>query len=307
MSLKKHCPEFKLWILCMDSICYDILSKLHLPNVVLITLEDFERNDKELLEAKQNRSQIEYYFTCTPSLPLYLLNRYSEIEMITYLDADLFFFSNPQAIYDEIDKHSIAIIGHRFPREFYDCKKFGIYNVGWLSFRRDDNALACLRRWRSQCIKWCYDRVEDKRFADQKYLDKWPTSFNNVKVIRHLGANAAPWNLNNYNITKHKNTVWIDKYPLIFFHFHGLSAFNSWVYNPNLSPYRVKPSAIIRKDIFGPHIRTLLNMKKYLSPLSPQIAFLNATRLNLGTSNPLRLCQKVLYGEYLLSLGGFVL
>ena len=93
-SLKERCPTFQLFILCMDTISYDILSKFFLPSVSLIILKDFEKGDEELVSVKQNRTQIEYYFTCTPSLPIYIFDHHPEICLITYLDADLFFFSD---------------------------------------------------------------------------------------------------------------------------------------------------------------------------------------------------------------------
>jgi hypothetical protein len=57
------------------------------------------------------------------------------------MDADLFFFNSPIALYDEIGAHSITIIEHRFPPYL---RNSGIYNVGWLLFKRDEHALACL-------------------------------------------------------------------------------------------------------------------------------------------------------------------
>jgi hypothetical protein len=136
-----------------------------LPNVHLVALQEFGAGDEELLRAKKNRTLIEYYFTCTPSLPLFILARYPEIDRITYLDADLFFFDSPMALYDEIGAHSIAIIEHRFRPYLRNAGKYGIYNVGWLSFKRDEHALAWLQWWREQCVEWCYDRVEHGRFA----------------------------------------------------------------------------------------------------------------------------------------------
>ncbi|MBI5649270.1 MAG: hypothetical protein HZC40_02305 [Chloroflexi bacterium] len=182
----------------MDSACYDALGRLNLPRVNLISLEDFERGDGPLAHAKQNRSQIEYYFTCTPSLPLYILNHFAEPDSITYLDADLFFYADPRPVFDEIGDHSIAIVPHRFPSYLEDQERFGIYNVGWLTFRRDENGLTCLNWWRDRCNEWCYTRAEDGRSADQKYLDDWTTRFAKVIVIQHKGANLAPWNLANY-------------------------------------------------------------------------------------------------------------
>src|SRR5215813_5304237 len=91
-TLEQHCPSFLLWVLCMDRVCYNALSQIKLPNVRLIALDEFEAADRELLIAKKNRTLIEYYFTCTPSLPLFIFDASREVDCITYLDADLFFF-----------------------------------------------------------------------------------------------------------------------------------------------------------------------------------------------------------------------
>src|SRR5688572_27556634 len=105
-SLQKHCPDFKLWALCMDQAAFALLTQRQLPEVYTIALEEFERDDELLLIAKQNRSKIEYYFTCTPSLPLYVLEQWQEVDMITYVDADLYLFSTPQPLFDEMQNGS---------------------------------------------------------------------------------------------------------------------------------------------------------------------------------------------------------
>jgi len=161
----------------MDRMAYEALTMLELPDVHPIALTDYERGDKELLEAKQNRTLIEYYFTCSPSLPLFILDNHRDVDLITYLDADLFFFADPTPVFDELGDRAIGIIGHRFPASLRGLERFGVYNVGWLSFRRNAHALACLRWWRERCLEWCFDRYEDGRFADQKYLDDWPSDF----------------------------------------------------------------------------------------------------------------------------------
>src|SRR6266498_2768391 len=167
-SLNQHCASFRLWVLCMDHVSYEALSRLNPPCMRLISLEEFEAGDHGLLQAKQNRTLIEYYFTCTPSLPLFIFRAAPEVNRVTYLDADLFFFSDVDPVFDEIGDRSIAIIGHRFPGHLRHLEETGIFNVGWVSFKRDEHALACLQWWRERCIEWCYDKIEAGRFADQK-------------------------------------------------------------------------------------------------------------------------------------------
>jgi hypothetical protein len=238
---------------------------MKLPNINLISVADLEKSDLELLRAKQSRTLIEYYFTCTPSILVFILNNHPEMDIITYLDADLLFFADPEPIYAEIDDHSIAIIDHRFPAYLRHWEQYGKYNVGWLSFRRDDNALTCLSWWRSQCLEWCYDRVAQGRFAEQKYLDDWPDRFQGVVVLHHKGADLAPWNLPNYRIRGHGNRLWVDEQPLIFFHFHGFKQLRSWLYDPNVARYGVKPSKVVRSKIFAPYIQMLDAVRKEVS------------------------------------------
>jgi len=306
----------------MDRACYDTLFQLKLSNVHLIALEDFEAGDEKLLRAKENRSLIEYYFTCTPSLLLFIFGAFPEVDRVTYLDADLFFFANPEPIFKEICDRSVAIIGHRFPPHLRHLEEFGIYNVGWLSFKRDEHAIACLHWWREQCIEWCYDRVEDGRFADQRYLDTWPDRFPSVVVLRHKGANLAPWNVSNYKIRAEGGRIWVDEQPLIFFHFHGLKKINTWLYGHNLAVYGVRRSRMVLRSIYAPYFANLLNVSQEFLPFSPQASPGSSIRYQTRESSapsqqmrPLRriarslrwglhLCREILIRNYLVVING---
>lgn len=300
-SLRQHCRAFQLWVLCMDRACYETLSQMRLANVHLITLEEFEESDEQLQRAKKGRTLVEYYFTCTPSLPLFILDRYIAVDRITYLDADLFFFSDPAQIYDEIASSSVAIIAHRYAPKLRWLEKFGIYNVGWLSFRRDANALACLRWWRERCLEWCYDRCEDGRFADQKYLDEWPSLFDNVLVLDHKGANLGPYNLGNYKVGRKVDRIWVDEQPLVFFHFHALKQITGWLYDSHLANYAVRPSRAVRKGIYGPYIRALLNATK-----GEGINTKRSSEDVAAIRRLLRLCRAVLMRSYIFVIDGCV-
>jgi hypothetical protein len=263
-SLVRHATPFRLWVLCFDDLAYETLRKLELPEVDAITMRKFEHGDEELLHAKRSRSRIEYYFTCTPSLPLYILINQPEVDVITYLDADLFFFSDPAPIYEELGNNSILIIEHRFPIDTKDRERYGIYNVGFLSFRRTKEGLQCLEWWRKRCIEWCYDRVENGRFADQKYLDDWPARLEGVVVVQHKGAGLAPWNVANYSLRLKKGQVIVDSYPLLFFHFHGVQRMARWLYDPNLERYGVYGDYLLRRHVYGPYIRELEEVDRWI-------------------------------------------
>ncbi len=270
-SLQAQCPDFTLWVLCLDDEAHALLSRLALPGVEAIALAEFEAGDDELLRAKAGRSLIEYYFTCTPSLPLYIFAHWPDVDQLTYLDADLYFFASPEALFAEIGDASIALISHRFPPNAQaQADQFGIYNVGWLTFRHDENGLACLHRWRGQTIAWCSDTTANGQFGDQKYLDDWPESFENVHIIQHTGANAGPWNLPTHPITQRGGQVWIGDDPLIFFHFQSLKRVRPWLYNPRYPEHIRAVSAVVRRSVYTPYIRVLLSVEEQLRAFDVQ-------------------------------------
>lgn len=300
-SMRKHCAPFHFWMLCMDVESFETLSKMDLPHVTLISLVDFEMGDADLLKAKSNRMIFEYYFTCTPSLCLYILDNFQEVNMITYVDSDLYFFSNADSVYDEIGDHSIAIIEHRFTPKLHSKVCYGIYNVGLLSFRRDENGVNALRWWRDKCNEWCYDRVEEGRFADQKYLDDWPIRFKNLIILKHKGANLAPWNIENYKILFQKDRIFVDDQPLVFYHFHGFKRLTAKVYDTGLTHYGSKISDVTRTHIYEPYLNAVLDAQKELAhDLKATFSFQHI-RMRQGVSllrQAYRRINKILYLMY---------
>jgi hypothetical protein len=268
-SLRQHCPQFQLWILCFDQPCYEVLSQIALPEVRLIRQEEFERSDTDLLKAKTSRTLAEYYFTCKPSLPWFVFNHHPEVDLITYLDADLFFFASPASIYQDMANSSIAVVGHCFSPELLSMQVYGRYNAGWVAFRRDAEGLAGLRWWRERCLEWCYDRIELGRFADQKYLDLLPILFQKAIVISQKGVNLARWNLRNYTLREVENQFWVDEQPLIFYHFHGVAEVEAGIYAPNLEN-ELFTGAVYA--LFVQYFQVLNSLKQQLAPWFPQVS-----------------------------------
>lgn len=217
-SLMSNCPEGHIYVLCMDEYVLKYFEKFPSACVTTISLSDFET--KDLLELKKTRSVAEYCWTLSPCLPWYILEKYNSIDLITYLDADLFFYSSIKSIFQEINQASIAIIEHRFSEELLDRIVNGKFCVEWVSFRRDPEGLKCLARWRNQCIEWCFYRLENGKMGDQKYLDEWPDLYSRCHVIENIGAGVAPWNYGNYEISEKSGSITVDGQPLIFYHFH---------------------------------------------------------------------------------------
>lgn len=269
----------------MSPLCHEALSRLKLPNVEIISLLEFEHGDDKLKEAKANRSMVEYYFTCTPSLPVYIFKHFPDVDLITYIDADFFFFSDPSSVMEKIGSHPIAITGHRFPEKYkYLEQNFGIYNVGWLTFRRDDQALSCLQRWREQCIEWCYDRLENGRFADQMYLNDWPENYPDTLIISHKGVNLSPCNIANHRISFKSGRVQVDDEYLVCYHFFGLKNFRSIIYYLSLTRYGANPTVTILDHIYEPYLKALVVAEQQASEVLKDAVKTNSLREITQTS-----------------------
>ena len=269
-----------LWVLCLDLASEALLRRLALPDLQIVPLTQLEAQFPALAAAKANRQTIEYYFTLTPHLPLALLDWHPQIASLTYLDADILLYSDPQPVFAQIAGATCAIVPHRFPQHLRRLARLGTYNVGWQTFRRSPAAFACLNWWAARCREWCYDRYERGRFADQKYLDSWPTRFPGVAVITHPGVNLAPWNLDTHTITASAAGLRIDGWPLVAYHFHGLRVDADGGYDPQFATYRVVQQELVRSTLYDPYVAQLQSLAYLVPPAAPvrQIGAGNARR-----------------------------
>jgi hypothetical protein len=260
-SLLRYSDKFHLWIVCFDDLAYELLSKLNLEQVTLISLSQFE--DEELLRIKPQRTRAEYCWTCTPSTILYVLKTESQVDVITYLDADLMFFSSPEPIFEEAGNASILLTEHRYLPEIDQSAITGIYNVQFMMFRRDSEGLRALKWWRDRCIEWCFARVEDNKFGDQKYLDDWPRRFTGIHILQHLGAGIAPWNSAQYTLHKIEDKLYVEDKSLIFYHFHALKFYNFNVaYLGPIYPIDIKVREWIYKTYFREIVKSYKTIDK---------------------------------------------
>lgn len=242
-SLNKECDDFKLYIFAFDDKSYEVLLSLDLNNTVIIHRDELEKEYPELLKLKNERSKAEFCWTCTPATIKYVIDKCKESNC-TYIDADLFFFDNPNILLEEIKSAnaSVAITPHRFTNSLRDkrlLKRSGKYCVEFNYFDNSKKSMEVLDWWKDRCFEWCFHLYEPERMGDQKYLEKFPILFDCVHDIENLGAGVAPWNLGQYELsngaisysnTKHNNksnVVLIEKrsgkkFGIIFYHFQNI-------------------------------------------------------------------------------------
>ena len=267
-SLKQNSPSFHLYIFAFDNNCFKILKNMALENATIISLSDFE--DEKLLSIKNTRTRVEYLWTCTPSIVLYTIKNFN-IDICTYLDADLYFYDDPYCLIKELGSNSVLITQHNYYKLYDESEYSGIYCVQFLAFKSDENSLEVLNFWRDSCISWCHNSVDNGKYGDQKYLDLWPINFKGIKVSSNHGAGVAPWNLLRYEFTISDNKIFIKlkndnlNTPLVFFHFHGLTFYKNETLKLTHHKY-VIPEIVLHK-IYVPYIEHLELLKEKIEKL----------------------------------------
>jgi hypothetical protein len=226
-SLVRHCGSFRFHAYCMDQQSEHALRELDLEHMNVVPLAQLEADDPELAAVESTRSRTEYLWTAGPAICLHVLERNPDVELVTRLDSDLEFHSDPAPLFAELGNGSVllssdrASLGRRTSQEQHMDDWIGRFTTEFDTFRRDSNGLAALNWWRERCIEWCYDRVEPGRYADQKYLDELPQRFSGVRVARHLGG-LAPWNTAQAELERREGALYVDGVPVIFHHFQTL-------------------------------------------------------------------------------------
>lgn len=218
-SLRRHQADAVLWVLALDEDVVTVLAMLVDEGLKIIPLGELLAGDPELAKVRATRPPQEFIFTLTAAYCAYLLRLHQDASPLVYLDADLYFFSDPAPILQELGTGSIFMVPHRFPPWHDDSRFYGRFNVGVLAFRGDESGLACLDWWRRCCLESCALTIDGVHYGDQKYLDEWPRRFTGVVESGHPGVNTAPWNWARHHFELNRENVKVDGQLLIVFHF----------------------------------------------------------------------------------------
>ena len=210
-SLERQESDFVLWIICVDDLCWEKLNAIELDKIKLIKLSDVET--RSLLDIKENRNKVEYIWTLSPFAPKFVFEQDPEVKRVTYLDADMYFMKSPKLLFYEFEKSgkAVMITPHNYAPQYDQSSKSGKYCVQFIIFKRYESENV-RKWWETKCLEWCYQRVEENKFGDQKYLDQFPLKFKNyVHILEKKEYIQAPWNARIF-----------ESKDCLIYHFHGL-------------------------------------------------------------------------------------
>ncbi len=228
-SLKKsYDTDFRLSVLAMDDSVYDFFVSNPYEGVTLISVEDMINAYSELDGLRKERTVAEFCWTLSSYSIKYVIEHCNP-EMCTYVDSDLYFYSSPQVFIDKMGDRSVLITEHNYYHKYDYSELCGKFCVQFMCFKNNEDGRRVLEWWRQKCEEWCYDRNEDGKFGDQKYLDDWESRFQGIVYnCNEIGCGVAPWNCQKYELLEINNVLCVRdnisklSSPMSFFHFHGI-------------------------------------------------------------------------------------
>lgn len=211
-SLCDNVEDFTLYFLCIDFETWQKIGELNLKNVSRFKLERLEEIDIELQQAKNNppskygTQYSQYCWTLTPYFTNYILNNFiKKNEYLMYVDADIYFYGNPQRILDEMNGASVGIHTHRFTEPFRETDS-GWYNCGIVVFKNDISGNGISEAWKKWLLNPKNKHYETHgKCGDQKYLELFLYYSSFVSVFDKNILHGAPWCCNDL---KDKEILW---------------------------------------------------------------------------------------------------
>jgi hypothetical protein len=163
-------------------------------------------------------------------------------DYVFYLDPDCWVLQDPLRIIELMKTEmSVLVVPHTTsPAETDEgirlveisSLKHGIYNLGFLLVRNDQNGRTFAKWWSERLHHYCLIRFEDGVFTDQRWFDLAVGYFPFIQVTWHKGIDVASWNIGQRTITRSADGAYlVDGDPLIFYHFSGVgpAGVHRWV------------------------------------------------------------------------------
>ena len=259
---------FTVFVYCVDDETYSLFEKLSWDYLVLIHENKFP---EEIRAIKEKRKIHEYCWTLKPVLCEYVMIHYPSVKRVTYLDSDLYFWEDPDRIFQNQPKCSVLLsIEEKYrpkwkkSRLLRRIKITGLYNSGFISFKQDEIGLQSVKWWKKQCLNNCSIDLKKGLFGDQKYLDELPKWFPKVCPIATPGVNIGPWNYLKYRFTKADQSIHVNDQLLIFYHFSSLRVIDK---DHIKFIYRVKKDTL--PFIFGIYKKALSDAVELAEKIDP--------------------------------------
>ena len=163
-----------------------------------------------------------------------LMEEEPDADLFVYLDPDVYVYNDLAVVDEYLGTASIGLVPHILTVETSDIgvqmtemsvTEHGIYNLGHLFVRPDENGRALAKWWGERLDKYCFDDKTIGLFTDQRWMDLVPAAFEGVKILRQPNLDVASWNIGGRDIHQkeagNECSFEVNGWPLITYHFSG--------------------------------------------------------------------------------------
>jgi hypothetical protein len=228
-SLREHHPEAQFAVYILDDVDGSFAPQAAAHGFSVVQASDL---------AIENYEHFVFQYTVTeastgvkPFVMRYLLD--SGAERLVYLDPDMLCCRPFTEVLAALENASIVLTPHSLSpimdNSFPDDAMFlssGVYNLGFIAVRADENARKMLLWWSERLEQWCFDMQEAGLFVDQKWADLIPAFFDGVCILRSPAYNIAYWNFHERVLQRRDDGhlyVLPSGEPVALLHFSGIN------------------------------------------------------------------------------------
>jgi hypothetical protein len=228
-SVKRHNPKAVFHLILCDQ----------LPESVNVDAEPFDSivfvTDLDIpdLDAWIFKHSVVELCTAVKGRAFLKLFELTSAEKLIYFDPDIIVLHKLDDLEKLLDSHAAILTPHQVEPDTSHqaildneiCSlKHGIYNLGFLAARRDEDGLRFLQWWCDRLLHYCYDDIPNGLFTDQRWIDLAPAFFDAIHILRDKTYNVATWNLSHRPVTIDNDQLQINGEPIKFFHFSGFDS-----------------------------------------------------------------------------------
>ena len=226
-SLRQSNPQVRFVIGLVDRLDQSKLPADQYPDYELLELSEIGMSG--LAQMCQHYNITELNTAVKPYFIRYFFERIPQVRNVIYFDPDIIVYQPLTELEAQLETHDFVVTPHLCsplndqltPNELHHLNT-GVYNLGFIALHKSPQTLAFVKWWEEKLFDECKIDLCNGLFVDQNWVNFAPVFWDNVFVQKHLGYNAAYWNLHERTFSVADNTHFVNEtQPLVFFHYSG--------------------------------------------------------------------------------------